>query len=246
MIDYGEKHANARSQVLGYAYLGNVHYLRGDCDSAIASFKAGLEVSRDVFYSMVIKFYLGVAYLQSGYFSSAKDILTEVYENGISVGGTPFLFYGGPFLGAAIIADGKMQLGLEKILQTKKICIANKIRSAELLADLVLGSVYSQIIVGENALGIKDVIKNIGFIFQNVPGAMKNAENYLLKTIEEGEEIGSDFMVSQACFDLGLAYKAKNKNHKALKYLTKAKDVFERMGADLHLERVQRILDRLN
>jgi predicted ATPase/class 3 adenylate cyclase len=245
LIDYGEKHANARSQVLGYAYLGNAHYLRGDYDSAIASLKAGLEVCRDIFYSMVIKFYLGAAYLQSGYFRNAKDILTEVYEFSISVGGTLFSFYGGPFLGAAIIADGKMQLGLEKILETKNICIANKIRSAELTADLVLGSVYSRIIVGENALGIKDVIKNIGFIIQNVPGAMKKAENYLLKTIEEGEKIRSDFLVSQACFDLGLVYKAKKKNVKALKYLTNAKEVFERMGADLNLKKVKEVMATL-
>ena len=246
LIDYGEKNSNARSQVLGYVYMANAHYLRGDYDTAIATLKIGLEVCRDIFYSMIVKFYLGVAYLQSGCFRNAKDTLTEVCENGISVGGTPFLFYGGIFLGATIIAEGKMQLGIQKILETKKICIANKIRSTELLADLVLGSIYSQIIVGENALGIKGIIKNIGFIVQNVPGAMKKAENYLLKTIEEGRKIGSDFMVSQACFDLGLAYKARKQNDKALKYLTKAKEVYERMGADINTKKVEDIIRPLS
>jgi class 3 adenylate cyclase/tetratricopeptide (TPR) repeat protein len=243
LIDYGDKHSNARSKVLGYVYMGNSHYLRGDYDSAITSFKTGFKVCRDIFYSMILKFYLGAAYLQSGNFSKAKNTLTEAYENGISVGGTPFLFYGGPFLGAAIIAGGNMQKGIVKILETKKLCIANKIRSAELMADLVLGSIYAQIIVGENALGIKGVIRNLGFIIQNVPGAMKKAENYLLKTITEGKKIGSDFMVSQACYELGLAYKAKNKNDKALKYLTDAKDGYERMGADINMNRVKTVIE---
>jgi hypothetical protein len=119
--------------------------------------------------------------------------------------------------------------------------LANKIKSAELMADLVLGSIYSQIVLGENALGIKGIIKNIGFIVQNVPGAMKKAENYLLKTIEEGRKIGSDFMVSQTSFDLGLAYKAKKKNDKALKYSTMAKEAYERMGADINSKKVEDI-----
>jgi len=246
LIDYGEKNANARSQVMGNVYMGNAHYLRGDYDAAIASLKKGLEVCRDIFYSMVVKFYLGAAYLQSGNIRSARDTLTEVYENGISVGGHPFSFYGGIFLGAALIADGKMQLGIEKIWETKKICIKNKIRSAELLADLVLGSIYSQIVVGENAIGITGILKNVGFIVQNVPGAMKKAENYLLKSIEEGKRIGSDFLVSQACFDLGLAYKSKNKNDKALKYLMDAKDGYERMGADININRVRDIIETLS
>ena len=127
LIDYGEKNSNARSKVLGHVYMGNAHYLRGDCDSAITSFKTGLEACRDIFYSMIVKFYLGVAYLQSGYFHNAENTLTEVYENGISVGGTPFLYYGGPFLGASIIAGGNMQVGFEKILEIKKICIEKKL-----------------------------------------------------------------------------------------------------------------------
>jgi class 3 adenylate cyclase/tetratricopeptide (TPR) repeat protein len=239
LIEYGERNASIRSQVMGYVCLGNAHYLRGDYNESISTYKAGINVCRDKFYSMVITFYLGVAYLQSGQYENAIAFLSEAYDEGIAVGGTPFSNYGGIFLGAALIAVGKMNQGMDQLIATKEMCVKNKIRCSEYMADYILGNIYSQIAVGDNALGLTSIIKNIGFVARNVPNALKKAEQFLVKTIENGKNVGSNFLVSHASYDLGLAYKAKRKWKEAREYLSLSKETFKLMGADVNLKKVQ-------
>ena len=239
LIAYGERNASIRSQVMGYVCLGNAHYLRGDYDESISTYKAGTNVCRDKFYSMVITFYLGIAYLQSGQYENAITFLSEAYDEGIAVGGTPFSNYGGIFLGAALIAVGKMKQGMDKLIATKEMCVENEIKCSEYMADYILGNIYSQITVGDNSLGLTSIIKNFGFVARNVPNALKKAERYLVRTIDNGKNVGSKFLVSYASYDLGLAYKAKKKWKDAKEYLSLSEETFKHMGADINLIKVQ-------
>lgn len=241
IIEYGHNNSIVRSVVMGYCYKAFAQYARGDYTKSIEILLKGIRASRDTYYTLFLKFYLGISYVKTGNYREAIIALNEVCEHGKSGGRRIMTYaaYAEIFYGAALVAEGAMQKGIDKIFSIKEICKSGGANYLSLVADYVLGSIYAQIVIGENALGAKVIFKNIGFLFHNVPSAMKKAESYLLKTIKEGNKIGSGLLVGEACYDLGLAYKAKKKNDRALKYLNEAKEAYQKMGADINLNKAK-------
>jgi class 3 adenylate cyclase/tetratricopeptide (TPR) repeat protein len=78
VLDYGRRHSNIRSQVMGLWIMSFGYILESDSSSAIECLKEALEISEDPFYSLFVKLSLGTTYASAGKAAEAEEILNEV------------------------------------------------------------------------------------------------------------------------------------------------------------------------
>jgi class 3 adenylate cyclase/tetratricopeptide (TPR) repeat protein len=78
VLDYGRRHSNIRSQVMGLYIMSFSYILESDYSSAIDCLKEALEISADPFYSLFAKLSLGTTYASVGKTIEAEDLLKEV------------------------------------------------------------------------------------------------------------------------------------------------------------------------
>jgi hypothetical protein len=89
------------------------------------------------------------------------------------------------------------------------------------------------------------MLKNIGFLIKNLPGASKKAEDHFSRTIKVAKEIGANGLLGPAYLDLGLLHKAKKKNEQAKTYINEAIDIFEQGEAEVYLKQAREALASL-
>ena len=231
-LDYGQKHSNVRSMVLGYFGIGHGYQIKGDLPSAIKTFHKALTTSKDPFYAQGTKVLLGTSYILDGQFDKAETLLHEATDFYHKFGLGMIGHAAETGFGTILVTKGRMTEGLKMIKGAARKMAENQRRSFNISAEYVLGSLYLQIALGQGPKSLAIMVKNIGFIIKHVPNAAKKAEHYLSNTIELSEKIGSRQYLGQAYLDLGRLHKAKKRTDQARDCFTRAMKVFEQNNAE--------------
>ena len=230
-LEYGQRHSNVRSMVLGYNTIGVGYLTKGDLLVAIETFNKSLTTSKDPYYSQGAKMLLGIGYILDGQFDKAETFLQQATDfcNKFGLGMIGHIAEAG--LGAVLISSGRMMEGLNKMKDAARMMSENKRKVPNISAEYMLGNLYLQIALGEGPKSLALMLKNIGFIIKNVPQAAKKAEHHLSRAIELAEEIGSRQFLGQAYLDLGRLHKVKKRTNKAQDCFSRAMKVFEQNNA---------------
>ena len=245
ILDYGQRHSNIRSIVMGHFITGLSFFMDGDFQASIDACNKAVQTAADPFYSEFPRFLLGSGFTQNGQFLKAEEALQEVAsysrDFGCELLGTPTH----AFLGLVSIAKGQMGQGLKMTEEALRACHENQRRSWYATIEHALGQVYLQIVDKTAPVSLPMMARNIGFIIRNVPSAGKKAEDHFNKAIEVAKEIGAKGTLGQAYLDLGLLHKAKGKNVQAQEYITKAIQILEQCETEVFLKQAKEALASL-
>jgi tetratricopeptide (TPR) repeat protein len=246
LLEYGQRHANIRSQTMGHMMLGGAHYLFGDFSNYIQCLQNALEVSADTMYDNCAKAYLGLGYILNDQIHDAEELLTEVVsfskEYEFDWAGMPAQV----FLGVVTIAKGNMTAGFNMIEDARKSFVRENRKYFIALTEYVLAKIYAQIVEGAGPINILSLAKNIGFLIKNVPFADKKAISHFENAIAVSKEIDSKSVLGPAYLDLGLLHSAKKRSEQAKEYISKAIRIFEEWEAQIYLKQAQEALAYLS
>jgi class 3 adenylate cyclase/tetratricopeptide (TPR) repeat protein len=245
LLDYGERHSNIRSLVMGHMTMGLGCFLRGDWHSAIECAEIGTRLAADPFYSQLSRLLLGASYLFSNQLDKAETALEEVMTYSQKFGAGSIRMQACIFMGGLLIAKGQMSQGLKLLEEGQRDCLENQWRPLYALSEYVLGKVYSQIVEGSGPIRLSTMAKNISFLIKNVPFASKKAEEHFNRAIEVAKEIGAKGMMGMAYLDLGLLYRMKGKTEQAKEYISEAIQIFEQTEAEGFLKQAKEALSSI-
>jgi len=245
LLDYGRKHSNIRSMVMGHYITGFGHSITGDNLSAIKSYEKAIQVSSDPFYSHFPRLTLGISCLYEGQFQKAEDALKEVLTFSRNFGTEILGSLAYACLGVVSIAKGHMSHGLKMIEESIHASKENESKFYCALLENLLGMVYLQIVQGEGERSLSNMFKNIGFLVKNVPFAGKKAEDNFNKGIEVAKEIGAKVLYGRACLNLGLLDIARKRTEQARKCITQAIQLFEQCEAETSLQQAKEALESM-
>ena len=245
ILDYGKRHSNIRSMVMGHFVIGLSYFLNGDFLSAIEVCKKGVQTAVDPFYSQFPRFLIGGSYAQNGQYQEAEEALEEVASFSRNFGcellGTPT----NAMLGILSIAKGQMSQGLYMVEQALRTMLESQRRCWYSIYEHALGQVYLRIVNKSAPVTLSTMAKNIGFMLRNVPSAGAKAEEHFKKAIQVAKEIGAKGILAQACLDLGLLYKAKGRTEQAKECITESVQIFEQTEAEGFLKQAKEALASL-
>ena len=245
LLDYAERRSDNRCMVTGYISIGHGYFTAGNFPSAIECYQKAIHISRDPFYVKWPRFFLGMGYIQNGQFQEAREAFQEVVSYSQNCGceaiGTPSQM----FLGIVMMDEGRMSLGLKIIKDGYQSYIKNGRRFGVPYTDYLLGMVFFQIVEGVGTVRLPILIKNINFLFKNVPFAGRKAEYHFNKAIQDAKEIGIKGAQGQAYLSLGRLHKKKGKKDKARECISNAIEIFEQCEAEVYLKQAREVLESL-
>ncbi|MBE9569249.1 MAG: AAA family ATPase [Proteobacteria bacterium] len=228
-VEFGHRHSNIRSIVMGHFILGFSAYVDGDFQALIECAQRAVQVALDPFYSMFPKLLLGFGYAFTGQFQEAEDVSQEVVNSCRDFGNEWNESFPKVVLGVVSIAKGQLSQGLKMLEDDRQACLENGRRSFYTAIEHTLGSVYLQIVQGEGETGF----------------AAKKAEDHFNKAIEVAKEIGAKGTLGMAYLDLGLLHKVKGKKDQARTCISTAIQVFEECEAETRLKHAREALASL-
>ena len=245
ILNYGQRHYNIRSMVMGHFVIGLSYFVNGDFLSANEAGKKGVQTAIDPFYSQFPRFLLGASYAQKGQYQEAEEAFEAVASFSRNFGcellGTPT----NAMLGVLSIAKGQMNQGLSMVEQALRTMLESKRRCWYSATEHSLGQVYLQIVNKSVPVTLSTMVKNIGFILRNVPSAGTKAEEHFNKAIQVANEIGAKGILAQAYLDLGLLHKAKGRLEQARECITESVQIFEQYEAEPRLKLAKETLASL-
>jgi len=246
LLEFGHKHSNIRSMVMGYYVTGYSHMIEGDFPSAIESFQKAVQISADPFYTQMPRCILGFSYVYNGQLQEAEEELREVVAYSEDFGceslGTPAQMA----LAGISIAKGHMSQGLKTLEEGIRRCLENERKSCYALFQRNLGEVYLAIVERKGPISLSAMAKNIGFMVKNVPFASKKAEDHLNESIKAAKEIGAKSTLGQACLDLGFLHRANGQRDQARECISTAIQAFQQCEAEVYLRQATDALDDLD
>jgi tetratricopeptide (TPR) repeat protein len=245
ILDYGHRHSNIRSMVMGHFVIGLSYFVDGNFPSAIEACKKAVQTAADPFYSQFPGYLLGASYTRNGQYQEAEEALQKVVsfsrDFGCELLGTPTH----AMLGLVFMAKGQMSQGLSMVEQTLRTTIETQRKCWYCIYEHSLGQVYLQIVNKSAPVTLSTMAKNIGFILKNVPSAGTKAEEHFRKAIQVSKEIGAKRILGQAYLDLGLLHKAKGRTEQARKCITDSIQIFEQCEAEARLKQAEEALASL-
>jgi class 3 adenylate cyclase/tetratricopeptide (TPR) repeat protein len=245
LLEYGERHSNIRSLVMGHYITGLGYITDGDYSSAVECLESGTRFSADPFYSEFSRLALGGSYLFNNQIDKAETTLEEVLTYSEKFGAGVVGTFACVFMGVLLIVKGQMSRGLKLLEEVQQECLENQRRSLYAFSQFVLGKVYSQTAEGSRPISLSTMAKNIGFLIKSVPFASKKAEEHFNRAIEVAKEIGGKGTMGRAYLDLGLLYKMKGKTEQAKKCISEAIQIFDQCEAEEFLKQAKEALASL-
>ncbi len=245
ILDYGQRHSNIRSMVMGHFVTGLSSFVDGDFQASIDAFGRGIQTAADPFYSQFSRFCLGLGNARNGELQEAGEALQEVAsysrDFGCELLGTPTH----ALLGLVSIAKGQMGQGLKMIEETLRACHENQRKWWHPVIEHALGQIYLQIVDKSAKVSLSTMAKNISFIMKNVPSAGKKAEEHFNRAIEAAKEIGARFTLGQSYLDLGRLHKARGRSDKARDCFIEAIEILEECQSEVFLKQAREALSSL-
>ncbi|MFH1931287.1 MAG: adenylate/guanylate cyclase domain-containing protein [Pseudomonadota bacterium] len=244
LLQYGERHSNIRSQVVGYLCVGHSHFADGDLTKAISCYQKALVVTQDPFYAVWPRLYVGLCYFLNKQLAESEEMLSAVISYMHNFGCEIFSPAVVPIFGIISINKGEMSQGLKMIEDIRNSSIKKNWGYGIAMSEYVLGNLYFQMAYGERP-GNLSIIKNIGFLAKNVPFASKKAEEFLSKAVESAKRFGAKGIQGSASMDLGNLYRIRKRNAQARGCISEAVHVFEEIKAEVYLKKAREALDGL-
>lgn len=245
LIQYGNKTSQARSLGMGYNFKACGYSNTGDISTAISFSEQSVSISGDPFYTLGFRTILSLSYIQNDDMEKAKDTIEKALKFSNKNGCELFGDIAKLLQGVLLIDKGQMAEGLKLIKDIERLFVSQQRKGGLLLARLILGKVYLEIMQKNKPVRISTVLKNMGFIIKNVPWADKKAISYYGQTIDLAEETGAIGIMAQAHLDLGILHKIKKRNDMAKKHLEKAIKVFQEIDAHIFLKQAKEELNAL-
>ncbi len=244
--EYGERHSNLRSIVVGHICTGYGYYLAGNFPRAVECCKKAIELLEDPLFSQWSKLFLCMNYLINSQLQEAEDLLLEVLSSSKMIGLGYTEAGAQALLGAVLVARGRISQGLKMLEDGRQVFLENGRLFSLYIIEFTLGEIYFQIATRARTLSFVDAVKNLGFIMKELPFAGRKAENYLNKTIKVGREVGAKgILQGQAYLDLGLLHKLKGRKDQARACLGEALQILEQCESEIYLQRAQEALASL-
>jgi tetratricopeptide (TPR) repeat protein len=245
LLEYGQRHSNSRSMVMGYYVLGSSHFMDGDFPSAIECSQKGVEVSADPYYAQIPKTLLGTSYASNGQFEEAENTLKEVVDFSQRFGTEVIGTIAQASLGVVALAKGRLSRGVKMLEDGRRVFLKNQRRWFSAQYECILGRIYLQMMERARPISLSIMAKEITFLAKDLPFARKRAEDHLHTAMEIAQQIGAKGVLGQAHFDLGLLHKAKGRKEQAKKWISQAVDLFEQCQAEVYLKRAREALESL-
>ncbi len=245
LVDFGQRHSNIRSMVMGHCFMGYSHMVGGDIAAATSCFEEAVRVSADPWYSQFPSLALCYAHIAHGEYHGLQETLERIIsfseERGAEYSGTPGKF----LLGAVQVAHGQLGKGMKVIEEIAESWqqSGNKLRYT--VSQLVLGRTYALLAQGTGKKKLSMILKNVGFLATKAPFADRKAVQHLTAAIETAREMGAKDLLGRTALTLGLLHKAKGRHDQARECLTKAVLMFEACEADTYLQQAREALGSL-
>jgi tetratricopeptide (TPR) repeat protein len=245
LLDYGRKHSNARSLVLGYTCMAAVHFFKGDVRSCIECCRKSIDAARDPVFVYLAKPYLGACYLLTGRTMEAERELREVIDFDERFNIFWFARPAHLFFAMLKIIKGQMSEGVKAIENLRDRFFADGDIATYLTTERLLGEVYLKMVEGSGPKSFSFLARNIPFLLRNLPFADGKAQKHLEEAIRGSKEVGAKVTRGQAYLDLGLLHRAKKRKEKARECLTEAVRLLGECEADAFLEQAKEALASL-
>lgn len=246
LLEYGKRHSNIRSMVIGHLNIGLGELASGDYIGAINCFKKAILVSKDPYYREYSRLYLGLSYLFCENYDKAELELVTVYNASFKMG---FEKVWGvlteALLGLVAVTKGDLARGIKAIDMGRSKCRELGALPYYAMLEYILGKVYLKMIQNEGPLNLSFLAKNIGFLVRNLPFARQKAEKHFFTTIEIAKKFDGKGFIGQAYLDLGLMYKLKKRNKQSKQFLFKAIQIFEETNAKKFLNQAKDAMESI-
>jgi class 3 adenylate cyclase len=239
LVEFGQKHANIRSQLIGQGRVCWAYAMKGNFPMAVEILEKAMQIAADPFYAEFGNVLLGTLYVSNGQLDKAENCFQQNLKFSDKLGVELIKVLAQIFFGVVHIAKGRMSYGLNLIKKGQLACLENQNFAFYCMSEYVMGKVYLEMVQGSGPISPLIVLKNIGFLLRNVPFAAKKSEAHLNKAIEIAGEIGAKTILAQANFDLGLLHKAKKRNDKAKQCISEAIKIFEQCEAEILLKQAK-------
>jgi len=245
LMEYGKRTANKRSTVMGHWMMSSFYFYTGDMASTIKYSNYSISNADDPFYAIFSRVYLGLSCIEEQKIADAKEhigVVIELNEKN-NVGIVACL----PKVQAGMIEiiEGRMEQGFNMIHNVAKSAEEAGMYTYLPIIEFILGRIYLNIAQGKGPKTLPIILKNIRFILKNVPFAAKKAERHFHNAINMSSKFEMEGVLASVCFELGLLKKMKKRNNQAIKYLNKAIEIFEKIGAFTYLKQAKKELNDL-
>ncbi len=231
LINYGQKFANIRCQVMGYWNESEGYIVSGDYALAVKTNKEAHKIAEDPLFKIGAQALLIMPYILSEKTFKAKEILDKEINYYLQCGNEHVIKLLSIFEGVILIDQGKFSKGLNLILDLKKRLIKIGRKGFIPIIELILGNIFLVIVQRKKPINLRDIIMNIGFIMKYALIAGKKAELHFLRAIDLSAELGSIGIMGQAKLGLGILYKEHKKYTKANKFLQESIEIFKDIEA---------------
>jgi len=245
LLVYGNKYSNIRCLVVGHICEGQGYSRAGNLPAAIESFEQGVAVASDPLHSQWAKTFLAPNYLSNKQSAEAERVLREVWTYTNNFGCEMIGSYASAWLGVISIIKGNMSKGIRIVEEAKQSTIESERNGWIAFWEFMIGSLYMQIVQGEEKPSLSFLLKNIRFLIRIAPHADRKAEAHFNKAIEQAKEVGSKGTIGQAYLNLGLLHQAKKRVGKAKECISEAIKIFEETEAEGFLKQAKEALESI-
>jgi tetratricopeptide (TPR) repeat protein len=239
LLEHGQTIASIRCTTWGHTLNAWSSMVSGDFISAIRYNKLALQTSTDPLYTQFPRLCLGMSYVSRGDFEQAKKPLEEVLDFSRRLGcdyiGTPAQC----FLSVVLVAEGKFAQGFKMLKGTQRKWLEQNAPWRYTFSVLIFGELYAALAGRKAPINFVSVVKNFGFLAQNLPFARKKAENHYTRALVSAQKIGAKAMEGQAHLGLGKLYREAGERNKAHDCFSSAIELFRECEADTFLEKAR-------
>ena len=245
LLEFGQRHSNVRSMVMGYCFMGYSHMLGGDIAAATSCFETAVQVSLDPWYSQFPRMALCHACIAHGQYHGLQETLEQIIafseERGVEYMESPSRL----LLGAVLAAQGQPGRGMKLMEDVAANWLQRGSRFRYANSQLIMGMIYAQIAQGAAEKKLSTMFKNLGFVITKAPFADRKAMHYLRKAIELADEMGAKDASGRAYLALGQLHKAKGRHEQARECLSSAVRIFDECEADADSRKAKQALSSL-
>lgn len=227
----------------GHQYMGFAYSILGQSAEAKYNFQKSMQATSDVpFYRYWATAFLSMSYAMEGQMEHAGRLMAEVMKFTAAGGGKALGDHTLTSYGIALFAQGRMNEALTMLKEAAEIGIKGQRKRLLIVVEYYFGYIYSQLAASTQPVGLSTLIKNLGFLIKNLPGASKKAERHFHKAIKLAEETKSYLYAGQSWMELGRMFKVKKKRDKAGVCLEEAIKVFKMLDNEFYLSQAREML----
>lgn len=245
LLAYGENAGDMNSISEGYLAHGMGRFAAGDYHGAIESCLKAIDRSTDPLYSFNARFLMAYAYLSQNDVPRAKENLDEIMRFCESSGYEYIGTSAAALSSVVTVAEGHLWSGVRAIRKhIKRLLAEGKVYHVQTF-HFILGSIYLKLALRQGKLAGRALLRNLPFLVWHLPGAAGRAEHHFKTAARLADRIGALGTKARACLDLGRLYKFRRKNDLAIPLFRQSMELFDKLGADRHLQQATTELNSL-